>query len=58
VVVDCDNCGVVHLSRLNLVRDGGRVPPRCMGARQAGDPGSHVPRCHGYPGNGAAVQNV
>jgi len=56
-VVDCDDRRVVHLSGLNLVRDGGRVPPRSVGARQAGDSRDCLSRRDGYPGFGFVVQS-
>ena len=57
-VVDGDNCGVVHLNRLNLVRDGGRVPPRSVGARPRRDSGDCLSRRDGDPGPGSAVQSI
>ena len=55
-VVDCDDRHVVHLGGLNLVRDGGRVPPRSMGARPPGDSSDCLSRRDGDPGLGSAVQ--
>ena len=57
-VADCDERRVVHLGGLNLVRDGGRVPPRSVGARPRRDSGDCLSRRDGDPGPGSAVQSM
>ena len=54
-VVDCDDRRVVHLGGLNLVCDGGRAPPRSVGAWLPNDSSDCLSRRDGYPGLGSTV---
>ena len=57
-MVDCDHRRVADLSRLNPVRDGGRVPPKDAGYKCLDDPGLSLSRCDGHPGLVPALQGA